>query len=220
MAEDALKGHCPQCDADRNAAVVAAYKEEVNEVVWGSAEFKILKCLGCGTVYVQIYQLCSENIEYDEEGDAFLEPEIKYWPRPVKVKMSIRHFFSVPTEINRLLDEIREAINNNLFSLAAMGIRSALEQIIVDRVGDQGNFIKNVDAFQRAGYLSVRERNTLEALLEAGHAAIHRGWHPTEQDVDTLWEIAGHVLDSVYVHQEQASTLEKKLPSRKRSPER
>jgi hypothetical protein len=57
-----------------------------------------------------------------------------------------------------------------------MGIRSALENVMIDRVGDQRYFKINMDAFQKAGYLSVRQRGSLESILEAGHAATHRGW--------------------------------------------
>jgi hypothetical protein len=214
MAEEDLKGPCPKCEAIQNVAVVGSHKEESDDVVWGATEYNILKCLGCGTVYFQIYELCSENTEYDEEGDVSLIPEIKYWPTSGKVRISLKQLFRVPTRIEHLLHETRETINNDLFSLAAMGIRSTIEQTIIDRVGDQGSFIKNVDEFVRAGYLSVRERNALEALLEAGHAATHRGWQPTERDILTLWEITEHVVDGVYVHQEQASELEKRLPMR------
>jgi hypothetical protein len=212
-----LRGHCPQCNASRNAAVIATHKEEeTSNDVWGSSEFSILKCLGCGTVYFRTYSLCSENFNYEEDGETTLTPEIEFWPVPLKLRISIYQLFSLPEGINRLLGEVHQAINNKLHSLAAMGIRSVLEQIIIDRVGDQGTFIKNVDEFQRAGYLSVRQRNQLESLLEAGHAATHRGWQPDDDDISVLWDITDHVIDSVYVHNERASRLEKKLPIRQR----
>ena len=45
-----LRGHCPNCDADRNAEVLA---EDTNEEedeptgIWGKSTYSILRCLGC-----------------------------------------------------------------------------------------------------------------------------------------------------------------------------
>jgi hypothetical protein len=123
---------------------------------------------------------------------------------------------AVPTEIVVLLREVYGAIQVNLFWLAAMGIRSALERIIIERVKDQGNFIKNMDKFHGGGYLSERQRLALDAILEAGHAATHRGWRPSEEDINTIVDIIEHVIEDIYIHQARASDLDKTLPRRPR----
>jgi hypothetical protein len=95
-----------------------------------------------------------------------------------------------------------------------MGIRATLENVMTDRVGDHGTFGRNVDAFQRAGYLSERQRGNLDTLLEAGHAAVHRGWSPTEQDISTLLDIAESVIATAYLHDQPADALGRKIPPR------
>jgi Domain of unknown function (DUF4145) len=71
-----------------------------------------------------------------------------------------------------------------------MGLRAALERMIIDKVTDLGNFRHNVDEFQKAGYLSLNQKKNLDSILDAGHAAIHRLWEPTQNDIDTLLDIA------------------------------
>lgn len=46
-----------------------------------------------------------------------------------------------------------------------MGIRAALESLMIDKVGDNGSFKANMDAFQVADYLNGRQRGHLEAVL-------------------------------------------------------
>ena len=76
-----------------------------------------------------------------------------------------------------------------------MGIRAALENVMVNKVDDTGIFNTNMDAFQAAGYLSVRQKFNLETILEAGHATIHRGWVPTDDDIITLLDISESIIE-------------------------
>jgi Domain of unknown function (DUF4145) len=90
-----------------------------------------------------------------------------------------------------------------------MGIRTALEMIMRDKVGECKTFTHSIDKFQAAGYFSVRDRNVLEAIIEAGHASAHRGWNPTIGGMDTLLDITESVVQTVYFHATRASELEK-----------
>ena len=65
-----LRGHCPDCDADRNAEVLA---EDTNEGVdepsgiWFKSTYSILRCLGCDRRYIRLVQLDSEDSSWDED---------------------------------------------------------------------------------------------------------------------------------------------------------
>ena len=98
-----------------------------------------------------------------------------------------------------------------------MGIRAALDAMIIDKVEDQGSFRRNVDEFVKAGYLSVRQRQTLDAILDAGHAAVHRGWNPTADDINKLLDIAEGMIATIYIHEGGAQNLEEKVPRRRPS---
>jgi hypothetical protein len=95
-----------------------------------------------------------------------------------------------------------------------MGVRAALESVMIDRVGDRGKFVANIEAFQKAGYLSERQRGTLDAVLDAGHAAIHRGLEPANEDVRTLVDIAEGLIEEVYLHGPRADVLDRSVPKR------
>jgi len=88
--------------------------------------------------------------------------------------------------------------------------------VMIDKVGDHKYFTKNIDAFAEAGYLSVRQRSQIDTILEAGHAAIHRGWEPSEADVETLFRITESVIENVYLHEKSAERLESAVPRRQK----
>jgi hypothetical protein len=121
-----------------------------------------------------------------------------------------------------LMHQVYIAVQNDLRRLAAMGIRAAFEMVMIDKSEDRGSFVKNIDAFQAKGYLSVRQRHVIESILEAGHASIHRNWDPDPKDLDVLLDVIESVIESVYLHEHRSQDLEGRLPrrpSRQRRPE-
>ena len=84
-----LRGHCPNCDADRNAEVLAedTFEEELDpRGVWVKSTYSILRCLGCDRGFIRRAELCSEDEgDYDvdahtEETSITLNERVAYWP--------------------------------------------------------------------------------------------------------------------------------------------
>lgn len=98
-----------------------------------------------------------------------------------------------------------------------MGVRALLEQIMISRAGDQGSFKKNIAEFEKRGHVSRLQRERLETILEAGHAAIHRAYVPKVGDVITLLDITEHIVESVFLHEAKIEELKKKVPARAQS---
>lgn len=115
-----------------------------------------------------------------------------------------------------LMREVYSALDNGSLRLAAMGIRAALENLMIEKVGDRQSFKANIDALQKAGYLSLRQAVALDTILEAGHAAVHRQWKPKSGDIDTVLEITNTLIESVYLHEESVRNLDKRVPKRPR----
>jgi hypothetical protein len=93
-----------------------------------------------------------------------------------------------------------------------MGVRALLEHVMTSKVGEQATFTETARAFAKAGYLSARQADSLSAILDAGHAANHRGWQPSHTDLNTLLDITESIIATVYVHTEKVEALRKKVP--------
>ena len=95
-----------------------------------------------------------------------------------------------------------------------MGVRSLLEMVMISKTGDQGTFGKNIAEFETLGYVSPIQRKRLEAILEVDHAAIHRTFQPSTNDVVTLMDITEHIIETVYLHEAKIVELNKNVPAR------
>jgi hypothetical protein len=156
--------------------------------------------------------------DFGDDWKDFLE--VVYYPpvsarrRPAWLLPGSAAHRLIPENVRELMEEIYTALQNGSLRLIAMGTRAVLETIMVSETGDRGKFQKNMDAFVEGGYLSLRQRNTVEAILEAGHATIHRGWKPTGADVLALMDITESVIETTYLHEPRARDLEAVVPRR------
>lgn len=112
-----------------------------------------------------------------------------------------------------LLNEVYVALQNAQPMLAAMGIRALMERMMIEKVGDNGAFSRNLEAFQNAGFISAVQREQLEPVLEVGHAAIYRGYKPSEEDLSTIVDITEGLIQSIYLHGTKAKELKGKIPA-------
>lgn len=145
-----------------------------------------------------------------------LTPESIDIPLPRERIGRLRGTNGIPTPIMSLVSEIYTAVDHKLFTLAAMGIRATLENVMKEKVGDHP-FKILVNEFQKAGYLSTRQALSLDVIIEAGHAAIHRGWQPNDDDISTLLNLTETLIEMVYLHEDRARNLDKRVPRRQQS---
>jgi hypothetical protein len=214
-ADDITQANCNRCGRSTNHDILAAqHQQRIDEEDRSKVNesYEMLKCRGCDNVTMRHTRLGGTG-----------DPYIVYYPPPIARRAPLwvsDHFFSlrsaadVPEEICDLMREIYTALQNASHRLAAMGIRAVLERMMIDRVGDRGNFKATMDAFQEAGYPSLRQAGILETVLEAGHAATHRGWIPTSQQILDLLDITESIIENVYLHEVYGRGLEPEIPKR------
>lgn len=179
----------------------------------GSDTYETLKCCGCEAIELR-------HTSWFSEDDA---ATVHYFP-PAIFRRSPEWFDDLwltltntdDEFVEKLLKEIYVALQNDLPSLATMGVRALLERIMVSRAGDKGSFADNIAEFERLGHVSKLQRERLEAILEAGHAAMHRAYSPKVKDVVTLLDITEHIVESVFLHQAKVEELKKEVPPRQK----
>lgn len=207
------KAHCNTCGGVRNHDILHSERttwEDPEHPISGSDTYETLKCCGCENVKLR-------HTSWFSEDDS---PTVNYFPAAIFRRNpawfnELWHELSSEDEfVEQLLKEIYVALQHNLPSLAAMGVRSLLEKIMVSKTGDQGSFIQNIAEFERLGYVSRIQRERLEAILEAGHAAIHRTFKPRKNDVITLVDLTEHIVETVYLHESKVTDLKKRVPPR------
>jgi hypothetical protein len=95
-----------------------------------------------------------------------------------------------------------------------MGIRSVVEIAMVEFVGQEGGFEKKLQRLIEQRMITDKEGFALSAVIEFGHAAVHRQHNPTSEDVQTLIDLVEMFLRKLFVMPKQASELQRKTPPR------
>ena len=100
-----------------------------------------------------------------------------------------------------------------------MGSRAVIDVVMLKKVGDAGTFAWKLDALQAQGELSPSSRNFLEAALDAGSAAAHRGHLPSVAELSHVMDIIEHLLQHDLLAAAAAS-LRRSTPKRKKKATR
>lgn len=206
MADDMKNAPCLLCTRVTKHHVIARKDRSSEE---GSDVYYFLECAGCGAVSMaNIWNVTGEN-------------EYQYYPSPISRKppdwlWKLRFLFGKDEKpLGELLHEIYEAVQGKQHRLALMGIRAFFEQLMIAKVGDQKSFGANLTAFLNAGFLAKKQRTAIEHILESGHAAIHRGYKPIEDDLNTALDIVEAITATIFFHEDEATKMASRVPPRK-----
>lgn len=118
------------------------------------------------------------------------------------------------------MDEVVSAAHSGQNRLVAMGVRAALEWTMIQHVGDKGSFQANLTEFHEKGHITASHKEFMESVLEVGHAAIHRGYVPTNKDISTMLDIVGTLFNQFYFHPNKAKELKRAPPPRGKTPDK
>src|SRR5262245_56135115 len=132
---DQIKAPCSVCVAKTYQHVLHLAKSRDDQ-----EQVALIECCGCGKISMR------------KQINAGRLPIVSYYPSPTsrrRPKWIWGLAWGIDGEENvdklgDLLQEIYEAMDGGQLRLAAMGVRSLLEQVMVAKVGDQGTFSKNL----------------------------------------------------------------------------
>jgi hypothetical protein len=207
------KAHCNACGDGRNHHVLHSERitwEDPEHPVSGSNTYETLKCCGCENIKLRHISCFSE----DDDATVNYFPAAIFRPNPEWFKELEFDLSSDDEFVSQLLKEIYVALQHNLRSLAAMGVRSLLERIMISKTGDKGSFSQHTSEFEKLGYISRIQRERLETILDAGHATIHRAFKPDKKDIITLVDLTEHIVETVYLHEAKVTELKNRVPAR------
>lgn len=175
-----------------------------------SVEYAMFECAGCEEVLVRQRSYCSEW-PTGEFKESYFPPRIARRLPSWKDQLS--------NDWVQMLEEVYGALQADSRSLAMMGARALVDMVILSKVGDVGSFAQKLNALVTTGVLSTQQRDILDAALDVGSAAAHRGHRPKAEHVQHVMEIVENLL-----HQTTLGTLAKELkkatPKRKKNSKR
>ncbi len=227
---------CGQCNAHRCDILCQQVGGEHNDdgFSW-SVEWKILQCRGCGYMFAESTEWNSETYitRTDDQGNEEECPyyNVRHWPplprRKSPTIVADLIFVSETYRLAIILDEVYQAFNASMRTLCAAGIRAAFDVAAgVLGIGNDLPFARKLDALEAAHYVDAEGKILLSTLVDGGSASIHRGWQPTEKDLEILLALLEHFIGQAFIEpdrkkkmQYQARDVQSRIPPRARKPE-
>lgn len=214
MADDPeiVRSHCNRCARETKHVVLASRKVEDSEeiedhgpIYWWDL-YELIECRGCQNVSMR-------HTNYFHPTD---ETTITTYP-PKVLRRRPHWLHQLPVAIVTLMRQTYQALDSDSRALALMGTRTAVDMVMTDKVGDAGSFAKKLDALEKSGVIGSRNREVLEAALDAGSAAAHRGYQPSTDDMNAVMDIVENLLQAAYHLNSLAERLKEATPRRTQS---
>lgn len=220
-----IRGECPACEGTRNCEIKATHRESWSDEengVSGDDTFRILKCLGCETAFVQQESWFSEDIDYrynhsTGQQEPYIPSTFKYWPATTKRKKPTWRLklYSRDIQLVGLLEEVYSAYDANLNVLAAIGVRTTFDRASeLLGVDPAKTFQQKLEELAASGKIGDVEKGTLGTLTDAGSAAAHRGWRPKQDELDIMLDVIESFLNRNFILEGAVQTLKNAVPAK------
>ena len=206
MNETSERIYCNECKGKTLHRIVGAAQNggtDEETGYWWSTVFEMLQCAGCQEIRLRRTFKFSEN-SHDE---------VSYFP-PATSRYPPNWRTELPNEMRLLLEEVYRSLDSESLGLAMMGARALVDMLILDKVGDVGNFKEKLNALVKAGLLSSHNEEVLFAALDLGNAAAHRGHRAAPSEVEAVMDVVENMFQAVYIFPDLAKKLRKSTPRR------
>lgn len=207
-----ILSHCNSCSRETKHDILCEKTKFSSgvahgyEVEWSTTN-RMLECRGCESVTLQV------TWWYSEED---LSDDVSLFPPRISRKPP-EWLDEIPGDLSEIMSEIYSALHANSRRLAMMGARTTVDMYMSLTVGDVGGFAQKLDKLVADGHLGKFDRDILDAALEAGHAAAHRGHQPTSKEMGQVMDIVENLIQKLALSK-SAAALAKRTPPRVKLP--
>jgi len=218
MAEEKeIVSSCNKCVRDTSHSLLHTEAKRIDHPdSYTEDRTLVVRCKGCGDISVRKEHW---DFDYDSEAcgtvgscrDVDFDPPRIWWRPPDWLEI---HLFSAAPELTELLQEIYSAANDRQSRLLAMGVRTALDRLMTEIVGDIGEFGSKLTKMVDDEHLTVKQREMLETVIDAGSAAAHRSFKPSKELLQEMIVTMETLVRDHYVTGPMLKTLKSHIPPR------
>lgn len=219
---DIEKFFCNECKRETRHFIRGEYQateHDKKEFISFTRRLLIIECCGCENLALVKKTHFSEDVDYSIHpitGEQIVEAtwQEEIYP-PVSYRAAPDWFEDLPDPtLRQISEEIYKSLQTESHYLATFGSRTLIDRLIVLTVGDQGSFVKGLQALQDSGKVSKHERDILQPIIDAGNAAAHRGWAPSIDLLETILDTVEGLIHRLLVLPKLAEELEEAVPGR------
>ena len=219
--ETIQKVFCNDCKGRTNHFIRGEHSSTDNYLDGSSTsvEMLIVECCGCEHLAFVKQTHYSKEIALHRDRVSEEEIVVPLWDvsiyPPVTYRAPPPWFEDLPDPtLQKIAREIYKSLETESHYLATFGSRTLIDRLIVLTVGDKGNFAKGLEALQNEGVISPHELEILQPVVQAGHAAAHRGWEPSKEQLKFILDTVEGLIHRLLVLPSLAEQLEEAVPNK------
>lgn len=221
-----LEAHCPTCEGERSCDVhVRVDQPWEDSGVYGAQEYRLLECRGCRLVFYHQSSWFSENCEDvidPQTGEHHEAPIVKIitYPAARNARKSEKPMWfwdlrEIDLQLWMIMGETYKAYEADSYILASVGLRTAFDRTTEHLgIASSDSLADKVKALHQKGYIGETEKMTLSVVIDAGSAAAHRGWAPSEGEFRILLATLEQFIERAVVNGKKALDIAAKIPSK------
>lgn len=227
IAFEMMKAHCPTCDATTNCDIHGQTKKEWEDgdgihSISGTDEHKLLECRGCNTVFY--FKLSTNDLNYVHQyihgnmTHSELEEFVITFPLPEKEDIRPYWFGTLyykDPQLHTVMDEMYTAYTHKSFILASIALRTTFDRVIdILSVDSALSFNGKLAELVKKNMVLEKEKENLAVIVDAGNAAAHRGWSPTEEIFKSLLAVMENFVRRAIFPDESLSPVRNEIPAK------
>jgi hypothetical protein len=216
VANPIIRSFCNACGRETDHDIVWKDSSSVvdpnGDVV--ETRYSAVRCRGCAECAIREEQWYSEVPHHpgEEELTEVTYRPARLWRRVPDWLPSLQDF---DPDLKGLLDEVYSATNDGQVRLLSMGVRSALDHVMIRILGgDVGSFEAKLDQMMERGHLTQKQRENLSIVIDAGSASTHRGFKPSRVLLDEMLTVMESIIRDHYVTGPMLETAKAMIPPR------
>jgi hypothetical protein len=189
VPEQPVYAHCNRCSSDTWHLIAGQCKNKSEEILEGGDVISfaqtsdLLECKVCKQTQLRVTSWNSEN--------EWLPPS--FFPPPSKHKAP-DWLHDLSPEYSKLAHEIYPALDAGSFCLALMGTRALLDVYVTRHSGVSNDFTTKLKKLQDQGAISAKQIEILTPAFDAGSAAAHRGYVPSEENIIVALQVVENLI--------------------------
>jgi hypothetical protein len=179
----------------------------------------VVRCRGCKDFAIRCEQWHFDLTPSESSSGATLQ-EVSFNPPRLWRRSPdwLSQLERIDADLSDMLIEIFSAANDNQYRLLAMGVRTALDYVMTQIVGDVGSFEKKLQEMVAKGHLLKKQEEILATVIDAGSAAIHRGFKPNQILLQEMVITMESIIREHYLTGPMLKTLKTLVPPRPPRP--
>lgn len=208
------RADCRDCGRSTRHEVLFQHEEETDPEGYHEKDtWQVIRCLGCTAVGFRHRNDDFENAWEDFDGETRHKIEISLFPSVIKNHKKLTHTHHIPKLVRKIYIQTLSAYCEKAYVLASVGLRAIIEAVCNELNLSGSSLEKRIDQLFKGGHVSNGDKKRLHAIRFLGNDAAHEINEPKESELRVALEIVEHLLNSVFILEKKAKSLETVIES-------